>query len=138
VRDDERAAEAAVSALIDPWMSQFAALPDREHLLPDPSVVWLKAQLLRDRAIAERATRPMNSIQLASYLIVAACWAAVLRWKWPVIDVWMHRLSPGRMVLGASADAAASASVSFAFVTALIVLASLTIAVALHTILAEE
>ena len=132
--DDERAAEAAVST----WMSRFAAMPDREHLLPDPSVVWLKAQLLRDRAIADRATRPMNSIQLASYLVVAACWAAVLTWKWPVIDLWMHRLTPGRLVLGASADGAASASIPFAFVTALIVLASLTIAVALHTIMAEE
>jgi hypothetical protein len=112
-------------------------VPDREHILPDPSVVWLKAQLLRDIAVADRATRPMNSIQMSAYLIVAACWAAVLTWKWDVIERWLHRLTPGRFVLGASTDAAAS-SISVTFLGALIVLSSVTIMVALHTILAEE
>jgi len=134
----EACPDCAAAAAVSPWMASFAAMPDREHPLPDPSVVWLKAQLLRDIAIADRATRPMTSIQMGAYLIVAACWAAVLTWKWAAVDHWLQRLSPGRMVLGASADVAASASISFTFVIALIVLCSITIMVALHTILAEE
>jgi len=129
--------DCAAAAAISPWMTSFAALPDREHILPDPSVVWLKAQLLRDIATADRATRPMTSLQTGAYLIVAACWAAVLTWKWEVIVVWLHRLSPGQFVIGASTDAAAS-SMSMTFLMALVVLASLTIMLALHTILAEE
>ena len=46
-------------------------------------------------------------------------------------------LRPGQFVLGATTDVA-SASFSIAFLVALLVLLSLTIMVALHTILAEE
>jgi hypothetical protein len=134
----ETCPDCAAAAAVGPWLTRFAALPDREHLLPDPSVVWLKAQLLRNTAAADRAMRPMTSIQLGAYLIVAACWAAVLTWKWDVLDRWLHRLTPGQFVLGASADAATSASLSITFLVALLVLSSLTIMLALHTILAEE
>jgi hypothetical protein len=133
----ETCADCAAAMAVSPWMASFAAMPDREHILPDPSVVWIKAQLLRDIATADRATRPMTSIQTSAYLIVAACWAGVMTWKWDVITVWLHRLTPGRFVLGASTDAAAS-SMSMTFLMALVVLASLTIMLALHTILAEE
>jgi hypothetical protein len=129
--------DCAAAAAISPWMTSFAAMPDREHILPDPSVVWLKAQLLRDIATADRATRPMTSLQTGAYLVIAACWAAVLTWKWEVIVIWLHRLSPGQFIIGASTDATAS-SMSMTFLMALVVLASLTIMVALHTILAEE
>ena len=129
--------DCAAAAAVAPWMAKFAAMPDREHLLPDPSVVWVKAQLLRNTAYAERATRPMTTLQMSAYLVIAACWAAVLTWKWDVLSRWLHRLTPGQFVLGATTDAA-SASFSIAFLVALLVLSSLTIMVALHTILAEE
>ena len=32
---------------IDLWMKQFAAIDDRERVLPDPSVIWLKARVLQ-------------------------------------------------------------------------------------------
>ena len=130
--------DCAAAAAVSPWMARFAELPDREHLLPDPSVVWLKAQLLRDIANADRATRPMTNLQMGAYLIVAACWAGVLTWKWDSISHWLHRLTPGQVVLGTSIDVAGSTSFSIMFVFAIVVLLSLTIMVALHTILAEE
>jgi hypothetical protein len=40
------------------WMSSFAALEDRDHPLPDPSVLWLKAKLLQSSAAAQRAALP--------------------------------------------------------------------------------
>jgi hypothetical protein len=116
-------------------MTRFAALPDREHRLPDPSVVFFKARLLQNTAAAERAMRPMTSLQVAAYLIVAAGWAALLTWKWNIIDAWLHHLSPGRMILGASVEAS---SLSITFFAALLILSSVTIMVALHTILADE
>lgn len=119
------------------WMVKFAAMPDREHMLPDPSVVWLKAQLLRNTAVAERVTRPMTTVQMSAYLVIAACWAAVMTWKWDVLSRWIHRLTPGALVIGTSTDAA-TAQFSITFLVALVILASLTIMVALHTILAEE
>jgi hypothetical protein len=129
--------DCSAAAAVSPWMMRFAAMPDREHLLPDPQVVWLKAQLLRNVAAAERATRPMTTLQMSAYLVIAACWAAVLTWKWDVLSRWMHRLTPGQFVIGTSTDAA-TASLSITFLVALVVLSSLTIMVALHTILAEE
>jgi hypothetical protein len=130
--------DCAAAASVSPWMLRFAAMPDREHILPDPQVVWLKAQLLRNTAVADRAMRPMTSLQIGAYLFVAACWAGVLTWKWNAIQSWIHRLSPGQFVLGASANAAAAASISLTFMISLVILASLTIMLALHTILAEE
>jgi len=131
-------ADCDAAASVSPWLARFAAIPDREHILPDPSVVWLKAQLMRNTTAAERVLRPMNQLQMGAYLVVAACWAAVLTWKWEVIDKWVHRLTPGQFIGGASVDAATSASVSLTFILAIIVLSSLTIMLALHTILAEE
>jgi hypothetical protein len=130
--------DCAAAALVAPWMLRFAAMPDREHILPDPQVVWLKAQLLRNTAAADRAMRPMTSLQIGAYLFVAACWAGVLTWKWDAIQNWIHRLSPGQFVLGASANASAAASISLTFMISMVLLASLTIMLALHTILAEE
>ncbi len=132
----ESCPDCAAAAAVSPWMAQFAALPDREHRLPDPSVVFLKARLLQSTAVAERAMRPMTSLQVAAYLIVAAGWAAMLTWKWGMIDAWLHRFSPARMVLGATSDSAASLSITF--FAALLVLSSVTIMVALHTIMADE
>src|SRR5206468_6181820 len=98
----ESCPDCAAAMSVSPWMARFAAMPDREHLLPDPSVVWLKAQLLRNTAAADRAMIPMTSLQMTAYLVVAACWAGVLTWKWSAIELWLHRLSPGQFVLGAS------------------------------------
>jgi hypothetical protein len=127
--------DCAAAAAVAPWMQRFAGMPDREHILPDPSVVWLKAQLLRNTAAAERVTRPITSLQIAAYLVVAACWAALLTWKWGAIVALVHRLTPSGMVLGGASGAA---SISMSLLAVVLVLSSLTLLVALHTILAEE
>jgi hypothetical protein len=126
----------SAAASVAPWMERFAAMPDREHMLPDPSVVWLKAQLLRNTAAAERVTRPMTTLQIGAYLVVAGCWAALLTWKWDALQTLAHRLTPSRVILSTTAGASASMSMSMAF--AVLALASVTVMVALHTILAEE
>jgi hypothetical protein len=123
--------DCALAASIAPWMTSFARLGDREHRLPDPSIVWLKAKLLQGNADAARAARPLTIIQLVSYLVVAGGWAAVLMWKWDAIEKWLHGLTPAGVIGN-------SGSLSLSFFALLFVLASMTVMLALHTILAED
>ncbi|HEX3579019.1 MAG TPA: hypothetical protein VHY33_10690 [Thermoanaerobaculia bacterium] len=123
------------AAEVAPWMASFSGIDEREHILPDPAVLWLKARLLQSNAAVERASLPITRLQIAAYLIIAACWAALLTWKSAALQVWINRFSPTHVILGA-ADASASLSVTVLF--ALLILASATVGVAMHTILAEE
>jgi hypothetical protein len=126
----------AAAAEVAPWMVSFSGINEREHILPDPAVLWLKARLLQSNAAVERAALPITRLQIAAYLIIAACWAALLTWKSAALQVWINHLSPGHLILNAGTNATASLSVTVLF--AVIVLASATVGVAMHTILAEE
>jgi hypothetical protein len=126
----------AAAAGVAPWMARFSGINEREHILPDPAVLWLKARLLQSNAAVQRASLPITRLQIAAYLIIAACWAALLTWKSAALQIWINRFSPSHVLLGAGADATASLSVTVLF--AVIVLASATVGVAMHTILAEE
>ena len=126
----------AAAAEVAPWMTSFSGIDEREHILPDPAVLWLKARLLQSNAAVERAALPITRLQIAAYLIIAACWAALLTWKSAALQLWINHFSPSHVILGADANAAASLSVTALF--AVIVLASATVGVAMHTILAEE
>jgi hypothetical protein len=130
-------ADCAAAAEVAPWMSRFAGLDEREHILPDPAVLWLKAKLLQSSAAVERAARPITQLQIAAYLIIAAFWAALLTWKSAALQLWINHLSPGHMLLGV-AGAEASASLSVTVLFAIIALGSATVGLAMHTILAEE
>jgi hypothetical protein len=133
----ETCEDCAVAAAVAPWMESFAADDVRESPLPDPSVLWLKAQLLRSSAAVERASRPITNLQIGAYLLVAAGWAALMTWKWSSIQSWLHDFTPSGLVARA-AGAAGGTSLSASVILTLVILASMTVMVALHTILAEE
>ena len=124
----------AAAASVAPWVDRFSKLSDREHILPDPSFVWLKAQLLQGSVDAARAARPLNVVQFLAYIAVAGGWAALLTWKWIALEAWLRGFTPTGLVQ----TAARAESLSLSFVATLFVLASITITLALHTILAEE
>jgi hypothetical protein len=123
---------AAVS--VAPWMTQFSRIGDREHILPDPSVIWLKAKLLQRAADVNRVSRPMDALQLIAYVVVAGGWAGTLLWKWKEVETWMRTFTPTGMV----ESVARAESLSMSFFALVLVLASMTVMLALHTILAEE
>nr|MDP9362237.1 hypothetical protein [Acidobacteriota bacterium] len=125
-------ADCAVTAEIAPWMTRFAGLDERQHILPDPAVLWLKAKLLQSSAAVERAGLPITRLQIAAYLIIAAGWAAILTWKSSALQAWINHLSPGHMILGA-AGAQTTASLSLSVLVTVIILASATVGVAMHT-----
>lgn len=122
------------AALAAPFMSLFARTDERQHILPDPSVVWLKAQILGATVAAERAARPLNLIQVVAYVVVAAGWAAVLTWKWADLQAWLLGFTPTHMVRGLSG----ASSFSLSFLVMVVILASLTVMLGMHTILNED
>ena len=119
---------------VAPLMGRFARMGDREHMLPDPSIVWLKAKLLQSTTEVNRASRPLNLMQMVAYTIVAAGWTTVLLWKWEAIERWLNSFTPSGMV----ASAARAETLSLSFFAVVFVLASMTVMLAMHTILAEE
>src|SRR5258706_1307706 len=129
--------DCAAAAEVAPWMTRFSGLDERQHILPDPAVLWLKAKLLRTSANVQRAGLPITRLQIAAYLIIAAGWAAILTWKSSALQLWINHFSPGHMILGA-AGAETTRSLSLGVLFALVLLASATVGVAMHTILAEE
>ena len=126
--------ECIASVAVAPWMTRFARISDREHILPDPQVVWLKAQLLQVSADVARVSRPLNFLQLVAYVIVAGGWAALLTWKWDAVAHWLNGLTPKGMV----ENMAAGQSLSMSVFALLIVLATMTVSLAMHQILAED
>jgi hypothetical protein len=129
--------DCAAAAEVAPWMASFAKQDDREHILPDPAVLWLKAKLLRSSAELERASLPITRMQIAAYLVLAAGWATLLTWKWNALVAWMTALNPGRLAMG-SVSTSGAATLSMTVLITLVLLASATVMLAFHTILAEE
>ena len=127
----------SAAASVAPWMQRFAKTSDRQHMLPDPAVVFLKAQLLRNTIAAERISRPMTAVQIAAYVVVGGAWAALLMWKWDALNAWFLSLNPSRWLSGTVATGSAAALSAGFFVT-VFMLASVTIILALHTVLAED
>lgn len=126
--------DCVATAAVAPWMSTFAGIRDQHHVLPDPSIVWLKAKLLQGTIDSQRVARPMTIVQILAYLVVAGGWAAVMTWKWDAVQAWMSSLTPAAVVTAGSN----ASSLSMSFFATIFVLASMTVMVALHTIMAED
>lgn len=126
--------DCSAAAAVAPWIGRFARVGDREHRLPDASVVWLKAKLFQGNIDAARATRPLDFLQMVAYLVVAGGWAALLTWRWEAFAAWLRHFTPAGLV----ETAAYAESFSMSFFALLFVLASMTVMLAVHTIVAEE
>jgi hypothetical protein len=129
-------ADCAAATEVASWMEQFSVVDERPRALPDPAVLWLKAKLLATNTDLERAARPITRVQMAAYAVVAACWAALLTWKWSALTAWAEAFTPRAVALGASGAHISAPPGTLLLVVAM--LASATVAVAMHTILAEE
>ena len=127
----ETCIDCRAAAAIAPAMSQLAAVKERSHVLPEPAVIWLKAQLLRGTAMVEQVSRPLNIMQIVAYIAVAGGWAGMMMWKWKDVTAVVRTFTPESMATGSTA-------VSLGLVGAIAVLGSMTFALAMHTILAED
>jgi hypothetical protein len=122
----QECADCAAAASVGPFMTNLARIDERRHPLPHPTVVWLKAQLLGSVAVAERITRPLTIFQMVAYVIVAGGWAGLLMWKWTALQNWVLSFATGNATISLTASIAVA------------LLASMTVMLALHTILVEE
>ena len=60
-----------------------------------------------------------------------------MTWKWSALVAWMNALNPGRLVAN-SAGPSGATTLSMTVLVTLVLLASATVMLAFHTILAEE
>ena len=123
------------SMLISSVLKRVAAEAPRRRELPDAHHFWITSQLMPNRAVQERVSRPMGVLQVLAYTVVAICWAGLITWKWPQIQNWVQ----GPDVTGRLLDAASgAASVSFSMVFLVGGLLAITRVVIMHSVLAEE
>jgi hypothetical protein len=76
------------------WMRKLAAAPGPSHPLPDPGVIWWKAQLLR-RWQAERvASAPIERMHWVELVAGFACLVVFLAWQWRGLSTLVSRAIP--------------------------------------------
>ena len=126
--------DCAAAMSVAPWLDRFAKLETRDRALPDPAVVWLKANVMRSTVAVDRVARPMRAFHFVAYFLVASGWAGLLTWKWDALQQWLLGFSPTQ----ALTNMATGAQLSVTFFLAVFLLSSMTIVLALHTIVAEE
>lgn len=117
----------AAAAAVAPFMADLAGAEVPQRVVPDPALLWLKAQLPPPAAAAS-VGRPMRVVQLMAYLVVAATWIGLLVSKWSALEAWVSSLptvSGGSTLLPALA-------------LCFMLLSSLLVTLALHAVLADE
>jgi len=75
------------------WMIAFAELPAEPARLPDPGMLWWKAQLLQRWDAQRLAAEPIETGQRFQVGIGAAACAVLLYWLWPDVQAWAGRVS---------------------------------------------
>jgi hypothetical protein len=73
--------------LVTQWMRDLAALPVEASRLPDPSHIWLKAQLLRRWDAQQTALAPLEWGERAQVLMALVGAVALLALAWSRIQV---------------------------------------------------
>lgn len=75
------------------WLIRFANLPVESERLPDPGLLWWKAQLLQRWDAQRRAAEPIEKGQQLQVGIGVAGCVVLLAWLWPHLQTWGARLS---------------------------------------------
>lgn len=123
----------ADAVAVDRMLHRMSERAESQAALPDPSVLWLKAQFLQRRIAGEEAMRPLALLQRVSLFGVAAGWGALLIVKWPVLSEFLS--SDGSGILSALV---ASGGPSMSTIGIAAALACATAVVAFQSVLAEE
>ena len=119
------------SAAVSQAMHELAVAPESPAELPDPTVIWLKAQLMSTVKTDLRRTATMGVANAAIYVVVAASWTALLSWKWDALRRLFSEADFSQLI-----SAGAVISPIFLMVGAFLLIA--TLALTLHTVLADE
>ena len=120
---------------VDAFMQSIKEEPLGEPNLPSADFLWLKAQVLQQQKLAERAIEPMTFVQRIAYLVVAFCWALLITWKWPTIHLLTESFDASKL-LALSFSGIAPGTLTF--IVVLLGLTSVTAALTLHSVFAGE
>lgn len=118
---------------VDAWLKSYAAHPVETRALPDPSMIWLKSQLMSQGRELEKMAGSVGTLHSIGFGILALAWSLILTWKWSALQALMESLRPGEMMLSVF-----SSHFSVSFLTVLVVLICATLGLAAHSVLIEE
>jgi predicted anti-sigma-YlaC factor YlaD len=86
----------------------LAETPDAAHQLPDPGVIWWKAQLLRRWQAERAASAPIERMRWIELAAGFASLAVFLAWQWQNLVNLVARAIPAGLAAASSAPQAVS------------------------------
>jgi hypothetical protein len=90
------------------FLRGLAATPDAPHALPDPAVIWWKAQLLRRWQAERAASAPIERMRWVELAAGFASLAVFLVWQWQGLVNLVARAIPAGVAAASSAPQAVS------------------------------
>ncbi|MCX6550127.1 MAG: hypothetical protein NTY02_03800 [Acidobacteria bacterium] len=90
------------------WMQRMADGSGDGHALPDPAVIWWKAQLLRRWEAERRAVAPIERMHWVELVAGLASFGVFLVWQWSGLVNVLSLLNP--LSLAARSASASSAT----------------------------
>ena len=130
-------------AATDAWMRELSDTSvDAPHPLPDPGVVWWKAQLLRRWESERRAVAPIDRMHWVELAAGVASLGVFLVWQWSGLVNLLARLNASALTMLASqpssAASASAAPTTLIFVIAVSLALGATIFASLHRMLTRD
>ena len=121
------------------WLREMADTSiDAPHQLPDPAVVWWKAQLLRRWEAERRAVAPIERMHWVELAAGAASLGVFLLWQWSGLVNLLARLNPAKLAALSSSSASAAGPSIVVFVVGATVALGATIFASLHRMITHD
>jgi predicted anti-sigma-YlaC factor YlaD len=98
------------------FVRALAEAPDAPHHLPDPAVIWWKAQLLRRWQAERAASAPIERMRWVELAAGFASLAVFLIWQWQGLVNLVARAIPAGVAAAAEASQAVN-PVALVFIT---------------------
>ncbi len=130
----ETCASCGETASVAGFMQKLAGA-EKDAPLPDPGILWLKAQLLQNRQIHEQTSHALSLVQRTTWIVIGTCWAAVLAWKWDTVSSWLDDASVSRLIVSSISE---GQGISLPFMLLLAGLMGVTALFAAHSVFADE
>jgi len=121
------------------WMREMAGAPHgAPQPLPDPAVIWWKAQLLRRWESERRAVAPMERMHWIEITAGVVSLGVFLVWQWSGLVNLLARLNPVKLAAQSAASSTAADSSMLVFAVGVTVALGATIFASLHRMLTHD